>query len=630
MYLFGAVLGAPGGRVGGAALFAGAAMAFLLLHRVWRQEETAAWVASRHRQARWALVSSGVGLACMSVVAGAAVGPQLPGSGSGGLASLDGLSDEEQTRVVISPLVDIQSRLVDQSNLQVFTVQTDEGAGAQGAYWRLTALDDFDGSIWRSSYETDDASSELPRSVPPDVTTRTMTQTITVQSLAQIWLPAAYEPMSVDTGDTEVDYDPASSTLIVDREAESSDGLTYTVTSEIPTWTPEQLRQASLRDLPGDIAERYLALPEDVSDGRIAELARRLSRAAATPYDKAIALQSHLRNFEYTLDVQPGHGDNALEAFLFENRRGYCEQFAGAFAAMARSIDIPSRVVVGFTKGIQDPNEPGLYRVNGEHAHAWVELYFPGYGWVTFDPTPTRGPPGASDWLGIPEQQQDATDNTGTVATTAPGGQPAPGTPTPGSPTPPDPGDRGGVEVSAPEEEEEASDDETSLLDDLIDRLGRPLAGVVGGYVSLVPLGLVIQRAVRRRRARAPVQQVRLAWQDVTDEIRAAGLRLSDALTVAERAARMRAAMPEVATDIDLLARVMEQATYAERPPSPEDVAMVASAAGRVTAAVARRQPWWRRIGRYLDVRRLLPRRETARRSAHGAARSTEGAAQPA
>jgi transglutaminase-like putative cysteine protease len=621
LYLFSAVLGADGGRVPSAALFTATAMVFLLLHRTWRQEETAAWVASRHQQARRALVYSGAVLVAMAVPAAATIGPRLPGANDDGLLSLLDGSDEDETRVVISPLVDIQSRLVEQSNLEVFTVRTNETEPRPpGAYWRLTALDNFDGQIWRSSYETDDADGELPRSVEStSATTRTVTQTIEVQALAQIWLPAAYEPAAIDTGDTDVDYDPASSTLIVDRNAENSDGLQYTVTSEIPRWTEEQLRTASLDDVPNAIAERYLELPDDFSE-QTTSLAQDLTQDAATAYDKARVMHDYLREFEYSLEVQPGHDDQDLEQFLFQNRRGYCEQFAGAFAAMARSIGIPSRVVVGFTKGIQDPNEPTLYRVKGQHAHAWVELYFHGYGWVMFDPTPTRGAPGAEEWLGIPEGQEGS-DSAGTTNTTVAGDQSAASSPTPGDAQRPDAGDRGAIEVGgAPEAETERSGedkDRLPVLPDSAEAVAWPVLALAVAYVLLVPTALVVRQTIRRRRARSPTQRVALGWQDVGEQVTVAGLRLSSSLTVAERAGRMRAALPEVESDIALLARTLEEVTYGERELTPEEVEGVEQAAARATAAAARRQPWYRRVLRYLDIRRLFPTPDRARRSAH-------------
>lgn len=124
-----------------------------------------------------------------------------------------------------------------------------------------------------------------------------------------------------------------------------------------------------------------------------------MTESAATPYDAALALQTWFREtFEYQLDTPSGHGADALGEFL-SRRAGYSEQFAGAFAVMARTVGIPSRVAVGFTSGTVD--EVGWYEVFGTDAHAWPELWFDGLGWVPFEPTPGRSNPTAAAWTGI-------------------------------------------------------------------------------------------------------------------------------------------------------------------------------------------------------------------------------------
>ena len=100
-----------------------------------------------------------------------------------------------------------------------------------------------------------------------------------------------------------------------------------------------------------------------------------------------------------------GHGNDAIEAFL-RQRIGYCEQFAGTFAAMARSIGVPARVAVGFTPGTEQPD--GSRSVLGKNAHAWPEIWFDGLGWVPFEPTPGRGAPGAEGYTGLPAAQDDS------------------------------------------------------------------------------------------------------------------------------------------------------------------------------------------------------------------------------
>lgn len=624
LVLFGAVLGDERSAVASAALFTAAALAFFLLHRTWRQEIIAS-AAREHQRSRRALLSLGTALASFAVVGGAVMAPRLPGAEDPAIVPWRDISDADDTRVVVSPLVDVRSRLVDQPNVEVFTVLTDADGAQTGAHWRLAGLDTFDGAIWRSSYQTDEARGELPRSVGSTAQTRIVSQTITVQALAAIWLPAAFEPVAIDAGGADIDYDPRSSTLIVDRNTDTSDGMMYVVESALPQWTAEELRQAP-DEIPERIAERYLQLPDDFSE-RIRDEAVRLTEDEPTSYDKAIAMMSYLRTFEYTQEPLGGHSVDALERFLFENQRGYCEQFAGAFAAMARSIGIPARVAVGFTKGIQDPNEPALFRVTGKHAHAWVEVYFEGLGWVTFDPTPGRAPPGAEAWLGVPEEQA-ADDGDGTVSTTIPGGatpQPAPAVPAPSPDSvPQEPPDA--VIGEAPEEVTTRSDDSTELLPSRIRAVVTPIWLAVVGYLVIIPIAVLGQRHLRRRRVRDPGALIRLAWRETHEQTTAIGLELPPSLTFAERAARMRRVLPGAAAAIQALARISEHTLYAATTASSTDAAQLRAAADAISAEVARHRPWYSRALSYLDARRLVPPRQQMRRTAHGIERSRQTA----
>jgi len=603
LFLFASVLGAEGQRGLGAAVFVAAAMLFLLLHRTWRQEDSASWAALQQQRGRWALVSTGLVLAVMAVVAGACVGPALPGAGADPIFPWRDLGDKPEARVVLSPLVDIRGRLVEQSNVQVFAVQTDNG---EGYYWRLTALDAFDGTIWKSTYDTSEAEGELPESLPPEAPVEVVRQEFTIQGLAQIWLPNAYAARSIDVeNDMAVKFDEASGTLIVPADLTTSDGLQYTVESTVPNFS-EELRNAPT-EIPGAIRDRYTRLPEDFSEP-VTSLAQQLTTDSTNQFDRAIALQNYLRTFEYTTDIQRGHGSNAMERFLLDRengQRGYCEQFAAAFAAMARSLGIPSRVAVGFTEGDEDDNQPGLFRVLGRNAHAWPEVYFEGEGWVPFEPTPERGP-GNADYLGV-EEAQDEGDDQGPVAP-QPGDSSTPSTgpsaPGQGGPTRPEEIGNEGVSVN-----DEPTGDEGRVRLEVppLDTVARPVGSLALLYLLAVPLALVALRQLRRARAREPGQKLDLAWVETNEVAEAAGIHLLPSLTVAERAARLRKALPGVAPDIDLLAASVERATYAEVPPTADEIRDIAIASSAIASAAAARRTLWNRIGSYLDVRNLFP-----------------------
>ena len=163
-----------------------------------------------------------------------------------------------------------------------------------------------------------------------------------------------------------------------------------------------QLREAGT-DYPAWVTERYLQLPEDFSP-RIRDLATEITAEAETPYDKAGAITRYLRdNIEYaeTIPAAPRNAD-VLEWVLFENKQGYCVYYATAQILMLRSLGIPARMAVGFAQGEgiaggdnlapEEELAPGTFTVRKKNAHAWPEVYFPGIGWVEFEPTGNQDP----------------------------------------------------------------------------------------------------------------------------------------------------------------------------------------------------------------------------------------------
>src|SRR5258706_9374034 len=145
--------------------------------------------------------------------------------------------------------------------------------------------------------------------------------------------------------------------------------------------------RAASAEYSSDIASTYLQLPFAL-DPRITELARQTTKNARTPFDKALAIETFLRTrYTYTLNLTGKPGDDPLAHFLFETRAGHCEYFASAMTILLRTLSIPAREVNGFLPGEYN-DLAGDYIVRASDAHSWVEVYFPGSGWVTFDPTP--------------------------------------------------------------------------------------------------------------------------------------------------------------------------------------------------------------------------------------------------
>jgi transglutaminase-like putative cysteine protease len=583
LFLFTALLGADAGRAWGIAIYAAALLAFLLLHRLARQEGTSHWVTERRASGNRSLVLAGAVLAALAVAAGALVGPSLPGADASGILDPHDLKHNDP-RVTISPLVDIQSRLVDQSNVEVFTVHS-----SARSYWRLTSLERFDGRIWSSSGSYGKAGSHLPKAESTHVSVQPVDQTYSISALAQIWLPSAYQPTSFNSKDADVRYDDASSTLIVDSKVPTSDGLSYAVTSESPRLTPKDL-QGTAGEVPRGIRAPYTELPADFP-ASVRQLAQQITAGARTPYAQARALQDYLRGFTYDLTVPPGHSDDALERFLFVTKRGYCEQFAGAYAAMARALGLPARVAVGFTPGEADAADPTLYHVLGEHAHAWPEVYFAGAGWVAFEPTPGRGMPNAQSYTGVPEQQA-ATGNP-TTATTLTTAAPSQGT---GSPSTTIQTDQSSQGTSS----SQGGGDDHSILHRFGEQPARralPLLLVlVLLYGGGVPAALLAHRRRRRRRATTPPQRIALAWIEAAEDAGMVGYQGRPSDTYAEQAERLADVLPGAGAPAEVLARAREAADYS---PAGADEATAASA-GTAAMAVA---TLGAKVRRWLDPR---------------------------
>ncbi len=177
-------------------------------------------------------------------------------------------------------------------------------------------------------------------------------------------------------------------------------GVTYAVVSAKPTLSPASLQQ----DRAISPEARYLELPSTTD--RVRELAREIVSSAESDYGKALALETYLRDsYPYDLNVPAlGADAEAVDSFLFDHKRGFCQQFATAMAVMARAVGIPARVVTGYLPG--EYSAPGGgYIVRAKDAHSWVEIYFQRHGWVPFDPTPSvsqdpRLSPGGPPWAG--------------------------------------------------------------------------------------------------------------------------------------------------------------------------------------------------------------------------------------
>ncbi len=606
VFVFCSLQAAPQDRLSSTVLYAAAALVFVLFHRSLRVDRAASWLAADPEHGRRAVVRAGAGVALAAVVAGSIIGPSIPGSDAEpAIAWRDiGKGDKtDPTRVTVSPLVTIRDRLVNLASTEAFVVDAD-----RPDYWRITSLDQFDGQAWTSSGSYQSAKGELPTQLPTGTTAATLVQTITIKALDPPWMPAAYEPLRVDSdGGTRAIYDPASGTLTIGNKVTSAKDLTYVVESSVPQRDPAVLRQATDAAVPAEIRARYAAPP--ALSSYVQRRTREAVRGAVTPFDKALALQNFFRSgaFTYSLNVAAGHDITSIESFL-RIRIGYCEQYASAYAAMARWVGLPARVAVGFTPGEQDAD--GLWRVRGEYAHAWPEVYLAGVGWVRFEPTPGRGAPGDEAYTGVPFQQPapgaPGTATTVPVPTTAAPAAADTTTPPPADPAAAADPDTVEQDISgggAPLGAAASSAWRTAL------RVLVGLAVMVPVALGVVPLAKRLLRDRRRRRLQRTLRgQVAVAWEDAIDALGLMQLPVGAAATPNEVAQAGARRVPDaVRGPLVELAALTTEARYSPVEPTADAVAAAERAAATIRGVATRHVSRGRRLRRSLDPRPLFP-----------------------
>ncbi|MGH2792558.1 MAG: transglutaminase TgpA family protein [Actinomycetota bacterium] len=287
---------------------------------------------------------------------------------------------------VVNPFVDVRPQLLDQTDAELFRVTAE-----RPSYWRLVSLGDFNGEVWsEGESESESLQGTLVGGEQPPELTEPLRQSYELTGLGGQFAPAAEKPTEVPEGADQFTTDAETRHLTAADNDVS--GLRYEVISVEPNLNFTELQDASAGGL-GEAEDTYLELPED-TDPRIGELAKRwIDQAGATgDFEPLVALQDRFQasgEFVYSQEVPaPENSEDYLPEFLFDTRTGYCQQYATAFAVMARELNYPTRVSVGFLPGNEDPENPDTYVVRGTHAHTWPEVYFEDYGWVRFEPTP--------------------------------------------------------------------------------------------------------------------------------------------------------------------------------------------------------------------------------------------------
>lgn len=287
---------------------------------------------------------------------------------------------------------------IQQSNAVVMhvAIEGDKSGRHPDLLWRGVALNNFDGTSWSNN----DRQTLLPRLPdgrfivprPEDLnasgsatSTNKLRYRVLLEALGTNVMFLAPRTQTIEGAYSILTTDDGGAVYDLDRN--HPPGL-YEADSDLQQTSPEELRSA-YHSPPSLLNRKYLQLPP--LDPRIADLARQITASTTNDYDRSVAIESYLRSrYGYTLQLGTTVPKDPLAYFLFERRQGHCEYFASSMAVMLRVLGIPSRVVNGFRTG-EFNDITSQYLVRMRNAHSWVEAYFPGYGWIGFDPTPGDG-----------------------------------------------------------------------------------------------------------------------------------------------------------------------------------------------------------------------------------------------
>lgn len=268
---------------------------------------------------------------------------------------------------------------------------------ARKPYWQAAAYDLYLGQGWATSKATkiryDGGQSAISTAVLP---TSSLMFEQHVQYVGDSYQPGGIVYAAGELVKVNQDYqvawrnspDDASKNPPIDMFSAASTAVDYQAVSDLPRATVEQLREAGSQ-YPQWISKHYLQLPNTLP-GRVRNLAIQLTASEPTPYDQAHAIEQYLRAFPYTLQLpKPPSGVDLVDYFLFDLKRGYCDYDASAMVVLARAAGIPARLAIGYATGTYDEAHQ-RFVVTEADAHSWPEIYFPGYGWIRFEPTGGR------------------------------------------------------------------------------------------------------------------------------------------------------------------------------------------------------------------------------------------------
>ncbi|HKP07789.1 MAG TPA: DUF3488 and transglutaminase-like domain-containing protein, partial [Microbacterium sp.] len=463
-------------------------------------------------------------------------------------------------------------------------------------YLRATTLSRFDGGVWEPDRsQTVSLQSERAFGVvesAEDVRIGEYTAKVDIVRLDSRWAPVPYPAVGI-TGLGGGLWGAVPYNHTVATSSGSTQGQSYEVAYNVPRPSLEQVRAAV--SVGSQVRDETTQLPADIPP-IIGELALQVTADAATDYDRLTALQRWFRgtDFRYSLEAPveddfDGSGAEAVARFL-DVRQGYCVHFASAFALMARTLHMPSRVVVGYLPGTpttESVDGQPVFSVSSSQLHAWPEVFFDGIGWIPFEPTSGLGVPTTySSELTLPGQtaDPDATTPQSTATPTARGDQ---------------------AEIDLEEQRQNASG---GFAQDALNPL--PILGVVAAVIVLLAIPFLIRELRRRQQdAAARSGDAAAAWQSVQEAAIDLGIPVPASETPRAFAGRLVAEHGVTAAEMNTVLVAIERVSYSRagtRSYWMGDAA--ADAAASVRASLLASVPPSRRILALLAPRSLVIR----------------------
>ncbi|NIK60471.1 transglutaminaseTgpA domain-containing protein [Kribbella shirazensis] len=448
------------------------------------------------------------------------------------------------------PMLDMGKNLKRGDNVVALTYK---GGPAGGTYLRLTALDLFDGNIWRIGPRTDGQKLNGGQLTPPPGYTgdlskvaRTSMEIDVTRTFRSQFAPVPYPLHSISLK-RDWRYD-AGSLDVVSTNGSIVGGKKYKLTSYDLQPTPEQLHESITTGAP----DQYTLSVPGRTPVEVKQLTYDITNSAQdNKFEAAVLIQNWFRSgggFTYSTQNAKGSGMAALEDFLLRSKEGYCEQFATGMALMARIVGIPSRVGIGFLPGTSDKD--GEYTVRMHDMHAWPELYFQGLGWVRFEPTPSARVATTPGWT-VP-----ATENP-TTPTTAPTNAPT------------TPGDKETPGIDRPRNDPNLPNDTGVAIVDtgnwFTNGGGQVIAAALG-VALLLSIPWLVRMLTRRRRFLRPPGRAGAEglWAEIRDTARDLGLDWSDVATPRQAGQWLVSKLPEDTHQAaHRLARGIESLRYA-------------------------------------------------------------------